>query len=69
MVKRLPGTQQPSIIKPKSIVKVGPRGKVQTASIVRHPAPVERIWSIHRNAQHALANISRKANANLLKKR
>lgn len=69
MIAKLPGTQQPSIIKPKSVVSVGPRGKVQTAAIVKHPAPVERIASIHRNTQHTLGNIQRKLMRNLHKKR
>lgn len=60
MVAKLPGKQQPNIIRPKSVVKVGPRGKIETASIMRHPSPVERIASIHRNTQSTVADIQRK---------
>lgn len=69
MAAKLPGVQYPRTIRPKSVVGVGPRGKVQTAAIVRHPSPVERIGSIHRNAQHELARIARKTDPSLHKKR
>lgn len=69
MTAKLPGKQQPNIIRPKSIVKVGPRGRIETASIMKHPSPVERIASIHRNTQSALGDIQRKLMRNINKRR
>ncbi len=64
-----PGVQQPNPIRPKSVISVSSRGKVQTASIVRHPSPVERIGFIHREARHRLNAIARKVDPHLHKKR
>lgn len=69
MTAKLPGPQQPRTIRPKSVVKIGPRGKVEVAAIVKHPSPVERIASIHRNTQAALSTIARRLDPNLHKKR
>jgi len=63
-----PGVQQPNPIRPKSVVSVK-GGKVQTASIVKHPSPVERIGFIHREARHKLNAIARKVDPHLHKKR
>lgn len=48
---------KPDPIRPKTILKVGPRGKVETGAVVRHPSPVERIALVHRRSQSAFANI------------
>jgi hypothetical protein len=66
---RLPGVQQPNPIRPKSVMKVGARGKITTGAVIKHPSEVERIASVHRNAQWELNRIARSVDPNIHKKR
>jgi hypothetical protein len=69
MAKPLPGKNQPTPIRPKSVISVSSRGKVNVGSVIKHPSDVERIAFTHREAQYKLNAIARKVDPHLHKKR
>jgi hypothetical protein len=57
-----------NIVRLKNVLRITRKG-ADFGSVVRHPAAVERIGTIHRKAQADLNAISRKLDPNLHKKR